>query len=98
MWWLNNNPNLMITATEAKQLSGPTIEEMCEFFDQPIREAAKKGARKICIFHGLLENEAYCNTAKWKEFQQAMKELGFATSLHYEERQFVDMRINVSWE
>ncbi len=46
----------MITAQQARELSGPTPEEQALFFEAAIKEAASKG-----------------------------------------ERQFVDMRINISW-
>lgn len=87
----------MITAKEARELSGPTIEELAEFFDKPIREAASKKERKITIYHGQLENEAYSRTKRWAEFVEYMHNLGFKAELFYEERQFVDMRITISW-
>lgn len=87
----------MITAKEARELAGPTIEEMCEFFDSHIREAAKNKERSITVFHGQLENEAYGRTKRWKAFQEAMAKLGFVAELYYEERQFVDMRITIKW-
>jgi hypothetical protein len=88
----------MINANEARELSGKTIQELAEDFDEPIRKAAKDGKRSICHYHGTLENEAYSRTEKWDKFVAHMDDLGFTVSLHYEERQFVDMRINVKWE
>lgn len=88
----------MITAKEAKELSGKTSEEFALDFEEAIKEAAMKGERKICHYHGTLEHEAYSSTKKWKDFVEYMATLGYKVSLHYEERQFVDMRINVSWE
>jgi len=87
----------MITAQQARELSGPTSEEYALFFEEKIKEAASKGLRSICQYHGKLENEAYSNTQVWKNIIEYMKGLGYATSLHYEERQFVDMRINITW-
>lgn len=88
----------MITAQEARELSGPSSHDYALFFKEKIKEAAKKGERKIVQFHGQLENEAYSNSQKWKDFAVYMLKLGYAVSLHYEERQFVDMRIVISWE
>ena len=88
----------MITAQEARQLSGPSSQDYAFFFEEKIKEAAKSGKRNIIQYHGQLENEAYSNTQKWKDFIAYMAELGYAVSLHYEERQFVDMRIVISWE
>lgn len=87
----------MITAQEANELSGPSIEEMAEFFDKPIREAAKARERKVTVYHGTLENEAYGNTEIWRRFSAYMKKLGFVTELYYYEAAFVDMRITIKW-
>ena len=87
----------MITAKEAIELAGPTIEELAEFFDEPIRKAATDKKRSVCVYHGQLENEAYGRTQRWKDFVEYMRKLGFNAELFYEERQFVDMRITISW-
>jgi len=88
----------MITAQEARGLSGKTVEEWAEDFEPAIRKAAQDGKRKICHYHGELENEAYSNTDRWKAFVTYMESIGYKVSLYYMESQFVDMRINVSWE
>lgn len=87
----------MITVKEAKELSGPTIEEMTEFFDKPIREAAAKKERSVTVYHGQLENEAYGRTKRWQHFVDYMAKLGFVAELYYYEGQFVDMRITIKW-
>ena len=87
----------MITAKEAIEISGPTIEEMAEFFDKPIREAAAKKERSITVHHGILENEAYGRTKRWQEFVAYMNKLGFVAELYYYEGQFVDTRITIKW-
>ena len=87
----------MITAKEAKELSGPTIEEMAEFFDKPIREAAAKKQRSVTIYHGQLENEAYSRSKRWKEFVDYMAKLGFVAELYYYECQFVVVGITIKW-
>jgi len=87
----------MITAKEAKELSGPSIEEMAEFFDKFIRQAAEAKERRVTVYHGILENEAYGQTKRWKEFVAYMAKLGFVAELYYDEGQFVDMRITIKW-
>lgn len=87
----------MITAQQARELSGPTSEEYALFFEEAIKDAAAKGERQICKYHGQLENEAYSRTKKWGDFVAYMKSLGYDASLYYYEGQFVDMRINISW-
>lgn len=87
----------MITAKEAIQIAGPTIEEMANFFDLHIRKAANDKNREVTVYHGTLENEAYGGTKTWKKFVEYMKGLGFTVELYYNEAQFVDMRITVKW-
>lgn len=87
----------MITAEQARALSGKTSEEFAQDFEEAIKEAATNGKRKICKYHGQLEKEAYSRTEKWNSFVEYMSSLGYSVSLFYEERQFVDMRINVEW-
>jgi hypothetical protein len=85
----------MITAKEARQLAGPTIEEMCEFFDPHIRAAAENKERTVTVYHGQLENEAYGKTAVWEKFVEEMKKYGFTAELYYYEAQLVD--ITIKW-
>lgn len=88
----------MITASEARKLSGKTIPEYALDFEDDIKKAASRKERMILKYHGELENEAYSRTKVWTKFVEYMKdELGFQVELHYEERQFVDMRIKISW-
>jgi len=87
----------MITAKEARELSGPTIQEEALSLDPHIRKAAENKERKVLVYHGKLENEAYSNTQRWKDFVKYMQGLGFKVSLHYNESQFVDMRLRIEW-
>ena len=87
----------MITAKEAIEISGPTIEEMAEFFDKPIREAAAKKERSITVHHGILENETYGRTKRWQEFVAYMNKLGFLVERCDYEGQFVDTKITIKW-
>jgi hypothetical protein len=87
----------MITAEEARKLSGKTSAEYALDFNDAIRDAAKTGARTVLKYHGELENEAYHTTVRWKAFVEYMRGLGYSVELHYEERQFVDMRVKISW-
>ena len=87
----------MITAKEAKELSGPTIEEIAEFFDKPIRKAAAAKERSITVYHGQLEYEAFSNTKRWKEFVTYMTKLGFVAELYSDEGQLLGMRTTIKW-
>ena len=87
----------MITAQEARKLAGKTNEEFALDFEQDIKSAAKERKRELLKYHGELENEAYSRTERWSSFVAYMATLGYAVELHYEERQFVDMRIIIKW-
>lgn len=87
----------MITAQEARGLSPKTPEQYALDFEDAIKEAAKKGERKLRIYHGELEHEAYSRTKKWQDFVDYMTGLGYEVSLYYMERQFVEMQIDISW-
>ena len=87
----------MITAQEARELAGKTNEEFALDFEEDIKKRAGEGGRELLKYHGQLENEAYSNTKKWDGFVAYMGALGYTVELHYEERQFVDMRIKIKW-
>lgn len=87
----------MITAQEARKLAGKTNEEFALDFEEDIKKRASEGGRELLKYHGELENEAYSHTEKWKGFVAYMLTLGYAVELHYEERQFVDMRVRIKW-
>lgn len=87
----------MITAEEARKLSGKTVEELAFDFNDIIKKAAMEQKRTVLHYHGELENEAYSHTKKWNDFVSYMNNLGYQVEFHYEERQFVDMRIRISW-
>ena len=87
----------MITAIEARRISGETVEECAEFFSKHILTAANAKQRQVTVYHGKLEDEAYSGTDYWNSFVKYMSSLGYEVSLFYEERQFVDMRITIKW-
>lgn len=87
----------MITADEARKLSGKTIEKFALDCEPHIKAAADKKERQCLFYHGELENDAYSRTPRWDAFVAYMLTLGFTVEFHYEERQFVDMRIRIKW-
>ena len=94
---------IMITANEARLLSGETPEEKVEAIQPLIEEAAKKGRRAIIIRDsnvggGMWVNGGYNSTDEWKECVEILRGLGYAVRFYYEERQFVDMGTEISWE
>lgn len=87
----------MITAQEALKLMPKTSEAYALDFEEAIKLAAKDGKRELLKYHGELEDEAYSRTEKWNSFVKYMAGLGYTVELHYEERQFVDMRVRIKW-
>lgn len=91
----------MITAREAREIAGPTdeeiinqvVEEACE----AIRLKAEDKGRKVCLRCGFWANEGYSGTEKYKKACQKLKDLGFEVEFFYEERQFVDMGTIIKW-
>ena len=87
----------MITAKEARNISGKTSEEFALDFEDAIKSAASKGDRSLTKYHGELENEAYRTTAKWKSFVDYMTTLGYTVGFLYEEKHFFNMAIIIRW-
>lgn len=87
----------MISAKEAKELVGVPLETVLTELDKMVRNAAAKGQTSIrvpydyCIFHG------YSARFKNPEVDAKLVELGYNVSTQSEDRQFVDVWIEVSW-
>lgn len=89
----------MITAKEARELSGPTIAERIADLDPLIREACKRKARVVHIHDDWWVQCGYSNDRRneWLEACNQLRELGFKVEFFYEELQFVNMYVIVSW-
>lgn len=96
----------MITAKQAKEIAGPTAEELVYDLEDYIKEAANNKQRKI-IPHNKYKGEDYAfnfwvsqgykPTKKWKEAKKILEGLGYTVKFYYEERQFVDMYTIIEW-
>lgn len=90
----------MITAKEAKELSGPSSEDYLEFIEKKITEAAKNKSKSI-----LIRDEPYArwlysekdNTQAAKTAMIKLRENGFELKFYYKEMQFVDMGLEIHW-
>lgn len=89
----------MMKASEARVISGPTAEEYAEDIEKYIRDAAEKKQRMVII-----RSEPYAYWLYYKEQPQQvldalkiLKDSGYKVSLFYEERQFVDMGLQIEW-
>ena len=93
----------MITAEKAREISGPSAEEYAEYLSREFIEptAAKKGVRYVIVRQDpyaswLYNKDSASDTAK--KAMSILSKNGFVLSLHYQELQFVDMGLKISWE
>lgn len=85
-----------ITAAEARNLAGPTVQERVDEVYPKIREAAEKGKRYVNL-HDFWAHEGYSKTDAYKQACMILEGDGYKVSFFYEERQFVDMYTVVEW-
>jgi hypothetical protein len=86
-----------ITAQEARQLAGPSVQERVNEVYPLIREAAMKEERMVSLRDSFWVNEGYGRTASYIKACELLKADGYNVKFFYEERQFVDMYTIVSW-
>ena len=86
-----------ITAHEARELAGPTVQERVDAVYPLIRAAAEKRERSICIRTGFWADEGYSRTPAYKQACDILRADGFRVEFFYQELQFVDMGTEISW-
>lgn len=99
----------MITAAEARQLSGRTLDEKLEALGESIKnkiaDARKQGGAARGLRTGwehpddreLWIDGGYSQTKEWLLAKQKLEELGYKVEFYYKESQFVDMYTHISW-
>lgn len=92
----------MITAKEAKELSGPSTQDYLYFIEEKIKAAASDKKKQIIIrdtpYASWLYSEKDMSPAA-KSAIETIKNNGFSVSLYYcEHSMAVDMGLVVSWE
>lgn len=100
----------MITAKEARELAGPTpeevVKEQLEFAYERIKLAAENKRRSVNLTNEFWSRGGYSGTDEYKaavkqdEYKAAVKQLkvlGFEVEFFYEELQFVNMYTIVKW-
>lgn len=91
----------MITAKEARELAGPTfdeiVEEQLEFAYEQIRLAAENRKREVILHSEFWTRGGYNQAPEYQAAINKLKELGFEGEFFYEERQFVNMYTIVRW-
>jgi len=86
-----------ITAAEARNLAGPTVQERVDEVYPKIREAAEKGKRFVVLRDNFWVNDGYSGTNEYKQACMILEADGFKVSFFYEELQFVNMYTSVEW-
>ena len=88
----------MISANEAKGLSGPCAMDQVNSLEPLIYAAAQTGKNSVHVHFPFWVNEAYSNTTKFKEAKKILEQLGYTVSFFYSEKSFgVDMYTIISW-
>jgi hypothetical protein len=89
--------NKLLTAAEARKLSGATAQEEVEEALKSIEHEAKGGYRSVSLHGQFWAHEAYSGTKKYKEAKKILEDLGYKVEFFYEQKQFVDMYTVVKW-
>ena len=91
----------MITAKEARELAGPTPEEIVkEELEQvflKIKDAAENKNRNIVLYDNFWTRGGYNSTKEYQAAVSILEGVGYDVKFHYEERQFVNMYTKISW-
>lgn len=93
----------MISAKEAREIAGPTLDEKIEEIGERIEELAKEKKRVLrCSWDytkhpELWVNGGYAGTKEWNEAKAKLEELGYKVTFYYSEGQFVDMYTKIEW-
>jgi G:T-mismatch repair DNA endonuclease (very short patch repair protein) len=87
----------MLTAKQARDLAGPTVEERIEDVLKDIEAAAKNKSRELHCHQDFWVNEGYSGTENYKKAKKMLEDLGYKVEFYYECRQFVDMYTIIRW-
>lgn len=86
-----------ITAQEARELVGPTPQEVVDEVYPKIRQAALDKKLELKLRHEPWARGGYARTNEWRDAVAILEHDGFKVEFFYEERQFVDMGTKISW-
>jgi len=93
----------MISAKEARNISGETVEEKVEKLHNAIIALAKDGKRELRTGYQhkdnpeLWINGGYSKTPDWQSAKKILEDLGYSVEFYYAELQFVDMYTIIRW-
>ncbi len=91
---------MILTAAQAREISGPSAEDYLATIEQHIRKAAEAKQREVLIRDEPFAHWLYGSnelTAEPRKAIDALKAAGYAVDLFYQESQFVDMALRVKW-
>lgn len=89
----------MITAAEARALDPEKmVEADLAVIDQAIRKAAEMGETEIRAPYALCMANGYAIQFKRTGVADALEEAGYKVTSRSEDRQFVDVWIEISWK
>lgn len=87
-----------LTATEAKELAGPTVDECVDMALEKIREMATNKKRQVALHTEFWTYGGYHKTPEWKAAVKQLEELGYKVSFYYDGQcGFLDMYTLVKW-
>lgn len=93
-----------LTALEARELSGPTLDERIAALCDSIRTVAATGRRDLrCGYDhkaddGLWINGGYNQTPEWRQAKAKLEALGYTVEFYYADGSFaVDMYTLIKW-
>lgn len=94
----------MITAKEAREISGPSIteqvEELLQELEKSIKASAERKNRKVTIKREPFAKWALSESNRGEVGRQvfdALTDLGYETDTYYYEGQFVDYGLIIRW-
>ncbi len=91
----------MITAEQARDISGLTAEQYAKRLSTFIESAANDGDQYVIVrqepYAGWMYNERV-DSKTAKATLEILRKNGFEVSLFYQENQFVDIGLKISWE
>ena len=93
-----------LTAEQARELAGPTVEERVDKILVRIEELAKAKQRSLKTGWDYKEDkklwidEGYGQTENWRKAKKILTDLGYTVSFHYDDScYFVDMYTVIKW-
>lgn len=85
-----------ITAQEARELAGPTVQDRVDEVYPLIRKAAEEKKHEVQL-HSWWADAGYSGTKDWKEACEILRKDGYTVEFFYAEYQFVSMYTVVKW-